>query len=136
MEDEMATTSVNTRSLNRLLGFVFGAVYLLVGLVGFAITSGVGLAETHGKDLIFFELNPLHNIVHVAIGLLLGLAAFRGTATAAAANTLVGGVYLAVGVVGLFLTDSAVNIIALNHPDNVLHLATAALLLGVGLSKK
>lgn len=132
----MATTSVNTRSANRLLGFGFGAVYLLVGLVGFAITSGVGFAHTHGKDLIFFELNPLHNIVHVAIGLLLGLAALRGTAAASAANTLVGGVYLAVGIVGLFLTDSAANIIAVNHPDNVLHLATALVLLGVGLTKK
>ena len=74
--------------------------------------------------------------MHIAIGLLLGLAAFRGTAAAAAANTLVGGVYLAVGVVGLFLTDSAANIIAVNHPDNALHLATALVLLGVGLTRK
>lgn len=132
----MTTTSVNARSVNRLVGFGFGAVYLLVGLVGFAITSGVGFAHTHGKDLIFFELNPLHNIVHVAIGLLLGLAAYRGTATAAAANTVVGGVYLAVGILGLFLTDSSANILAVNHPDNALHLATALVLLGVGLSRK
>lgn len=132
----MATTSVHTRSANRLLGFAFGAVYLLVGLVGFAITSGVGFAHNHGKDLIIFELNPLHNIVHVAIGLLLGFAAYKGTAAASAANTLVGGVYLLVGVVGLFLTDSAANIIAVNHPDNALHLASALVLLGVGLTKK
>ena len=132
----MTTINVNTRSVNRLVGFAFGAVYLLVGLVGFAITSGVGFAHTHGKDLIIFELNPLHNIVHVAIGLLVGLAAYRGVATAAAANTLVGGVYLAVGVVGLFLTDSAANILAVNHPDNALHLATALVLLGAGLTRK
>jgi hypothetical protein len=132
----MATTSVNTRSLNRLLGFGFGAVYLLVGLVGFAITAGVGFAHDHGKDLIIFELNPLHNIVHIAIGLLLGFAAYKGTAAAAAANSLVGGVYLLVGVLGLFLTNSSANILAINHPDNALHLATAAVLLGVGLSKK
>jgi hypothetical protein len=132
----MATTSVKTRSLNRLLGFGFGAVYLLVGLVGFAITSGVGFAHDHGKDLIIFELNPLHNVVHIAIGLLLGLAAYKGTAAAAAANSLVGGVYLLVGVFGLFLTNSSANILAINHPDNALHLATAAVLLAVGLSKK
>ena len=132
----MTTTSVNIRSINRLVGYVFGAVYLLVGLVGFAITPGVGFAHTHGKELLFFELNPLHNIVHVAIGLLLGLAAYKGAAASAAANSLVGGVYLLVGVLGLFLTNSSVNIIALNHPDNALHLATAALLLGVGLSRK
>jgi hypothetical protein len=96
----------------------------------------VGFAHTHGKDLIIFELNPLHNIVHIAIGLGLGFAAYKGTATAAAANSLVGGVYLLVGVLGLFLTNSSANILAINHPDNALHLATAAVLLGVGLSKK
>lgn len=50
-------------SLNQLFGYGFGAVYLLVGLVGFA--------ATHGKDLIFFGLNPLHNLVHIAVGILL-----------------------------------------------------------------
>ena len=132
----MTTTSVNTRSVNRLVGFGGGAVYLLAGLVGFAVTSGVGFAHTHGKELIFLEVNPLHNIVHIAIGLALGLAAYKGAAAATVANTLVGGTYLVVGVLGLFLTDSSLNIIAVNHPDNVLHLLTAAVLLGVGLSKK
>lgn len=132
----MTTTSVNTRSVNRLVGFGGGAVYLLAGIIGFAVTSGVGFAHTHGKELLFLEVNPLHNIVHIAIGLALGLAAYRGAAAASVVNTLVGGTYLAVGVLGLFLTDSSANIIAVNHPDNVLHLLTAAVLLGVGLSKK
>ena len=41
---------------------------------------------------------------------------------------------LLVGVVGLFLVDTGANIIALNGADNVLHLASALLLLGVGLA--
>ncbi|HEV2781042.1 MAG TPA: DUF4383 domain-containing protein [Actinophytocola sp.] len=132
----MTSTPLRTSSVNRLAGYAFGAVYLLVGLVGFAITTGVGLADTHGKHLIIFELNPLHNIVHIAIGLLLGFAAYRGAAAASVANSLVGGVYLLVGILGLFLTDSAINILAINHPDNALHLASALVLLGVGLSKR
>ncbi len=36
---------------------------------------------------------------------------------------------------GLFLTSSALNIIALNGADNVLHLASALVLLAVGLSQ-
>jgi uncharacterized protein DUF4383 len=131
------STEVSARtSLNRMLGAVFGGVYLLVGLVGFAITSGVGFADHHGKDLIFFELNPLHNIVHVGVGLLLALAALRGAKPATVANTLVGGVYLVVGVAGLFLSNSSLDILALNHPDNLLHLASAAVLLGAGLSRR
>ena len=49
-------------------------------------------------------------------------------------NTGVGAVYLLVGILGLFLLTSPLNIIALNGADNVLHLASAVLLLGVGLS--
>lgn len=119
-------------SPNRLLATVFGAVYVLVGLLGFAITGFSGFAETEGETLIFFEVNPLHNIVHLAVGALL-LAASRTVASAKAANTTVGGVYLLVGVLGLFLVGSDLNIIALNGADNVLHFASAIVLLGVGL---
>jgi hypothetical protein len=34
--------------VNRLLALVFGVVYPLVGLLGFAVTSGVGFAATEG----------------------------------------------------------------------------------------
>jgi hypothetical protein len=121
-------------SPNRLLATVFGAVYLLVGAAGFAVTGFSGFAATEGDSLLGFEVNPLHNIVHLAIGIGL-LAASRTAATAKAANTLVGAVYLLVGIVGLFLLDSDANILALNSADNVLHLASAIVLLGVGLSQ-
>lgn len=119
-------------SPNRLLATVFGAVYLLVGLLGFAITGFSGFAETEGETLIVFDVNPLHNIVHLAIGGLL-LVASRTVTSAKAANTTVGAVYLLVGILGLFLLGSELNIIALNSADNVLHFASAIVLLGVGL---
>ncbi|TLM84900.1 DUF4383 domain-containing protein [Pseudarthrobacter sp. NamE2] len=121
-------------SPNRLVATVFGAVYLLVGLLGFAVTSGVGFAATEGANLIIFEVNPLHNIIHLAIGAALLSAGLKSTAAARTVNATVGGVYLLVGVLGLFLLNSPLNIIALNGADNVLHLASAVLLLGVGLS--
>ncbi|WP_265520616.1 DUF4383 domain-containing protein [Oerskovia flava] len=122
-----------TSSPNRLLGAVFGAVYLLVGLAGFAVTSGVGFAGTEGANLLVFAVNPLHNVIHLAIGAALLLAATRSVSAARSVNTTVGAVYLLVGVVGLFLVGSAANIIALNGADNVLHLASALILLGAGL---
>lgn len=121
-------------SPNRLVATVFGAAYLLVGLLGFAVTSGVGFAATEGANLIIFEVNPLHNVIHLAIGAALLFAGLRGTAIARSVNATVGAVYLLVGVLGLFLLNSPLNIIALNGADNVLHLASAVLLLGVGLS--
>ncbi|HEY0485910.1 MAG TPA: DUF4383 domain-containing protein [Mycobacteriales bacterium] len=133
----MSTTETDrdTMSPNKLLGLVFGAVYLLVGLAGFAVTGGVGFAATDGNPLIVFEVNPLHNIVHLLVGGLLLGGALRGPKTAKAVNTLVGGVYLLVGLVGLFLVGTAANLLALNGADNVLHFASAVLLLGVGLSQ-
>lgn len=122
-----------TSSPNRLVGTVFGAVYVLVGLAGFAVTGGVGIADTEGAELIVFEVNPLHNVVHLAIGVALLVGARRSVAAARGVNLTVGAVYLLVGVLGLFILDSALNILALNGADNVLHLGSALLLLGVGL---
>ena len=120
-------------SPNRLLASVFGVVYLLVGVAGFAVTADVDFAATQGNPLIVFEVNPLHNLVHLTIGAVLLLSS-RSPGPARAANTTVGAVYLLVGLVGLVLLDSAANVLALNGADNVLHLASALLLLGVGLS--
>jgi hypothetical protein len=121
-------------SPNRLVATVFGAVYLLVGLVGFAVTSGVGFFSTEGSNLIIFEVNPLHNVIHLAIGSVLLYAGVKDIQLSRTVNTTVGAVYLLVGILGLFLLSSPLNIIALNGADNVLHLASAVLLLGVGLS--
>lgn len=69
-------------SPNRLVATVFGAVYLLVGLLGFAVTGGVGFLATDGGLLLgIFAVNPLHNIAHLLIGaalLIAGLSNARG----------------------------------------------------------
>ncbi|WP_427133002.1 DUF4383 domain-containing protein [Pseudarthrobacter sp. S9] len=121
-------------SPNRLIATVFGAVYLLVGLLGFVVTSGIGFTATEGAKLIIFAVNPLHNVIHLAIGAALLYAGLQNIQLSRGVNTSVGAVYLLVGIVGLFLLNSPLNIIALNGADNVLHLASAVLLLGVGLS--
>ena len=109
-------------SPNRLLATIFGVVYLLVRVLGFIVTGCSNITGTHAETLI-----------HLAIGALLLLAS-RTVATAKAANTGVGAVYLLVGIIGLFVLDSSANILALNGADNVLHLASAIVLLGVGLT--
>lgn len=129
-------TQARTMSPNRILGAVFGAVYVLVGLAGFFVTMETGFAATEGPLLIFFAVNPLHNLVHIAVGVLLAAAAYRGVRSSSAINILVGAVYLLVGAAGLFLVDSSLNLLALNHADNGLHLASATLLLGVGLTRR
>ena len=122
-------------SPNKLLATVFGAVYLLVGVLGFFVTSGIGFFATEGRNLIVFEVNPLHNVIHLAIGAALLVSGLTNVTAAKTTNSSVGAVYLLVGIVGLFLPGSALNIIALNGADNVLHLASALVLLAIGLSQ-
>ena len=123
-----------TKSPNRLLGVIFGAVYILVGILGFTVTSGVGFFATQGGLLLgIFEVNILHNIAHLLIGAALLIAGLSSVTAAKTVNSVVGAAYLVLGLVGLFLVGTAVNILALNVADNVLHFASAAVLLAAGL---
>jgi hypothetical protein len=121
-------------SPNRLIGSVFGAVYLLVGLLGFAVTGGVGFIATQGGLLLgIFAVNPLHNVAHLLIGAALLIAGLSSVPAAKAVNATVGAVYLLLGIAGFFIA-STLNILALNTADHFLHLASAIVLLGAGLA--
>lgn len=121
-------------SVNRLVATVFGAVYLLVGILGFTVSGGAGFIATDGGLLLgLFEVNPLHNIAHLLIGSALLIGGLSGVAAAKTVNATVGVVYLLLGIVGFFLVGTALNILALNTPDHFLHLGSAIILLGAGL---
>ena len=121
-------------SPNRLLATVFGIVYVLIGIAGFFVTSGVGFIDTTGGLLLgIFEVNVLHNVAHILIGAALLIAGLSGVRAAKTVNAAVGAAYLLLGIVGLFIVGSAFNILAINGADNVLHFGSAALLLAVGL---
>ena len=119
------TGGTSSRSINSTVAAVFGAVYTLVGIAGFFVSDT--FAATDDNTLLGFEVNNLHNIVHLLIGLAL-LGASRRTDTARGANLAIGVTYLALGILGPFITDTEANIVALNSADHVLHLASGALL--------
>jgi hypothetical protein len=122
-------------SPNRIVGVVFGAVYLLVGLLGFAYTGGVGFIATEGGLLLgIFAVNPLHNIAHLLIGAALLIGGLVSVTAAKTVNVVVGAAYLLLGIVGFFLVNTAANILALNTADHFLHLASAIVLLATGLA--
>jgi hypothetical protein len=121
-------TTPRSRTTTQLVALGFGAVYVAVGAIGFLVDHD-GFADRHGHKLLgLFEVNPMHNVAHVAIGLALLLAA-GSLASARAATGVIGAAYLLLGVVGPFVHDSDVNILALNGADDLLHLGSAALLL-------
>jgi hypothetical protein len=110
----------------QVLGLAFGAIYLLVGIVGFFITGFSGFASSdHDATLIVFDINPLHNIVHILIGVA-GLALSRTLAGAKTFGLLLLVGYGAAFVYGLFATGRDWDILNLNWADNILHILSAA----------
>ena len=119
------------RSTNQTVALAFGAVYTVVGLLGFFI-SDTFAAQDDAKLLGLFEVNNLHNIVHLLIGVAL-IAASRRHDAARGANLAIGATYLLLGLLGWFIVDTSLNIVALNSADHLLHLGSGALLTAVAL---
>lgn len=105
----------------RTVAAVLGAVYLLVGLVGFVLESPLfGL----------FEVNALHNIVHILLGAIL-LYGATSTSAAIMATRGVGAVLVLLGILGIPFPDGF-DLVPLGGNDIWLHLATGAILLAAG----
>src|SRR3954465_14857517 len=70
MAASAGNTGTGARPWPQIVALAFGVVYLLVGVVGFFITGFDNFAgnEQH-ESLLGFMINPLHNIVHIVIGL-------------------------------------------------------------------
>lgn len=122
------------RSPNRLLGVVLGGFLVLVGFVGFTATSGVELLAAEGGLLLgVFELNGLHNIVHIVLGAALVMAGLSSTRAAKIVNSMVGFALLVLGLTSLYLIGTAANVLAVNAAENTVHFALAVILLAAGL---
>jgi hypothetical protein len=124
---------------------VVGAVFLLVGVLGFipGVTTGYNSLALAGHDseallLGIFQVSILHNIVHLLFGVA-GLVMARTPAQAR--NYLVGGgvVYLVLWIYGLVIDqESSANFVPVNSADNWLHLVLGLgmVALGVALSRR
>ena len=124
----MSTSSPSrstSRAGNQTLALVIGAVYLLVGLAGFFVTGLSGFTEhDHSRTLLGFAINPLHNIVHIAIGLA-GIALSRTVGGARTFGFLLLVGYGATFLYGLFAVNASWDFLNINWADNILHLVSA-----------
>jgi hypothetical protein len=110
-----------------MFALAFGVVYLLIGIAGFAVTGFDNFAgKTYDEELILFPVNPLHNIVHIAVGAL-WLGGSRTHASAKSVNLLIGVVYGLVAVLGFAGVLKFLAIEDAASADNWLHVASAAL---------
>ena len=134
----MATATTDTRMGDRtpaqLYSLLFGAVLLLAGILGFLVESNFDFGNgIQGDELVFFEVNGTHNLVHLASGAL-GLA-LAGSAAGARAFALgFGAVYLLVTIIGFIDGSDVLGLIPINQADNFLHLAISLTGIAAGLA--
>jgi hypothetical protein len=128
-----ATHDTGGRTVPQLLSLAFGAVYLLVGIVGFFITGFDDFASHGtGESLLIFAINPLHNIVHIVIGVA-GLLLARTLSGARTYGWLLAVGYGVAFVYGLLAVGEDWDFLNINAADNVLHIATALVGLVIAL---
>jgi hypothetical protein len=106
-----------------MVALVLGSGFAVLGLLGFLLNPIATIA-----------VNPVQNLLHLAIGAALLVCAFVGGA--ARCNAIVGTALLGVGIAGLFLISTPHNVLGVNGAANLLHFASAAVLLAVGLGAR
>jgi hypothetical protein len=110
-----------------------GLSLLLAGVLGFISDSSFDTGDGVQGDLFLgFEVNAIHNLIHVASGLVL-LGASPKRASARAVALAFGLVYGLVAIIGLIDGEDVLGLIPINSADNLLHIALAALGIITGL---
>ncbi|MEA2322857.1 MAG: hypothetical protein QOD81_2707 [Solirubrobacteraceae bacterium] len=121
------------RAPAQLFALVGGATLVLVGLLGFVADASFDTgSQIDGGSLIGFEVNGIHNLVHIASGLLL-LAGARRPGTARTVCLIFGVTYGVVTLIGLFDGDTVLGLFPVNPADNVLHIGLTVLALAFAL---
>ena len=116
----------------QVAALVFGAIYLAVGIIGFLPFLGGSVTMTNSKLLGLFNINLLHNLVHVVIGIA-GLAAVTSLPNARRFCQVVGVILLLLGVIGAVLPNP-LGLLYIGELDVPLHLVTGAVLAYFGFA--
>jgi hypothetical protein len=135
-----STVQAETMTPIQRIALVVGAVFILVGVAGFipGLTQNLDAIAWVGNEsdaslLGVFDVSVLHNLVHLAFGLL-GVAAARASIWARTFLIWGGATYLALAVYGMVIDRaSAANFVPLNTADNWLHIGLGAGMVGLGL---
>lgn len=135
----MHTPRTAARSPVQLAALVVGAVFLLVGVLGFipGITTGygeMGFAGHQSEAMLLgvFQVSILHNIVHLLFGVA-GVAMARTWSGARAFLIGGGAVYLVLWLYGLLIDKaSAANFVPVNAADDWLHFVLGAGMIALG----
>jgi hypothetical protein len=101
---------------------IVGAVLLLVGIVGFVTSDFMGM-----------HFNMVHNVIHVASGVIgLAAATMGGGSKSRLFAQVFGAVYTIVAIAGFAGIGAIVSLLDLNMSYNIVHVAVGVLGLAAG----
>jgi len=120
------------RSMLQTVALLFGAIYLAAGILGFLPFLGGSATMTNSALFGLFNINLLHNVVHVVIGIA-GLAAAASVANSRTFCQVVGVVLLLLGVLGVFVANP-LGLLYIGGLDIALHLVSGAVLAYFGFA--
>ena len=128
-----AKSTEGAKTPAQLFAYLVGAVLVLVGIIGFFADSAfdTGSGIDGDKLLGIFEVNGIHNLVHIGTGLFL-LAVAPKRASARAGVLAFGAIYAIVTLIGLIDGETVLGLIPVNPADNVLHIALTLAALAAG----
>lgn len=132
--------STPARARVQIVSGIFGAVFLLVGVLGFVpgITQNLDtimFAGHHSEAALLglFQVSVLHNVVHLLFGIV-GLLGTRSRGLAKGYLIVGGIVYAVLWIYGLIVPmESMGNFVPLNTADNWLHFVLAVAMVTTGL---
>lgn len=125
-------TPMGNRSTVQMVALVFGAIYLAAGILGFLPFLGGSYTQASSALLGLFNVNLVHNLVHVLIGIA-GLAAASSLANSRTFCQVVGVILLLLGVIGIVVA-SPLGLLYIGGLDIALHLVTGAVLAYFGFA--
>ncbi len=106
--------------------YVLGAIFIILGLLGFFNNPILGT----------FQVDALHNVIHLATGVLAIIFAGMGDSQARTFCLVFGIIYLLVTILGFISgTGKILGLISNNMADNFLHLVIAIVFLALGMRK-
>jgi hypothetical protein len=112
--------------MTKTIMYVAGVVFIVLGLLGFVSNPILGT----------FAVDTIHNIIHLAAGVLALIFASQGDAQARKMALILGVVFALITILGFMAGDGEIlGMIANNGADNWLHLVFAVVLLIIGLKK-
>lgn len=116
----------------KTLAMVFGAVFVLVGLLGFVTNPLVGMDG-------IFETDMLHNVVHLLFGVILLGVAMKAPASSSKWLLILGVVYLVLAALGFAMIGEGgqlLGLVAMNSADHWLHVVLGVVLVAAGVATK